>query len=59
MKKFKGLSSMRQYMKMKPLKWALKWRFGCPSSTGQLCESDLYLGQKKDVKVNLGESAVM
>ena len=28
MKKFKGLFSMRQYLKMKPLKWALKWRFG-------------------------------
>ena len=36
-----------------------KWWFQCAGSTGYLSQLDLYLGQKKDVEVNLGESAVM
>ena len=59
MTKFKRRSSMRQHLKMKPAKWGFKWSFGCASSTGYLYEFDLFLGQKKDVEVNLGESVVM
>ena len=44
---------------MKPIKWGLKWGFWSASSSGYLCEFDLYLGKKKDVEVNLGESLVL
>ena len=40
-------------------KMGFKWWFRCASSTDYLCEFDLYLGQKKDVEVNLGESVMM
>ena len=33
-----------------------KWWFRCDSSNGYLDKFDLYLGLKKDVEVNLGES---
>jgi len=50
---------MRQYLKMKPIKWGFKWWFRCASSTGYLYEFDLYLGRKQNVEVNLGEGVVM
>ena len=34
MTKFKRRSSMRQYLKMKPIKWGFKWWFRCVFSTG-------------------------
>ena len=40
-------------------KMRFKWWFQFTSSTGYLDEFDLYLGWKKDVEVNLGESVVM
>ena len=40
-------------------KMGFKWRFRCATSTAYLDEFDLYLGWKKDVEVNLGESVVM
>ena len=57
--KFKGRSSMRQYLKMKPIKWEFIWWFRCASSTGSLYEFDLYLRRIKYVDVSLGESMVM
>ena len=57
--KFTGRSSMRQYLKTKPIKWGFKWWFRCVSLNGYLYEFDFYLGKKQDVKVNLGEGVVM
>ena len=59
MTKFKGRSSMRQYLKVKPIKWGFKWWFRYASSNGYLYEFDLYLGKKQNVEVNLGEDMVM
>ena len=59
MTKFKGRSSMKQYLKLKPIKWGFKWWFRYGSRTGYLYEFDLYLGKKKDVEVNLGEGVVL
>ena len=59
MNKFKGRSSMRQYLKMKPIKWVFKWWFRCVSSNSYLYEFDLYLGKKQTVQVNLGEGVMM
>ena len=59
MTKFKGRSSIRQYLKMKPIKRSFKWWFRCASSNGYLYEFDLYLGKKRNVEVNLGECVVM
>ena len=38
--KFKGRYSMRQYLKMKPIKWSFKWWFRSASSNGYLYEFD-------------------
>ena len=54
MTKFKGCSSMRQYLKMKPIKWGFKSWFRCARSNSYLCEFDLYLEKKQNVEVNLG-----
>jgi len=59
MTKFKGRSSMKQYVKLKPIKWGFKWWFRCASSTGYLYQFDLYLGKKTITEVNLGESVVL
>ena len=58
MTKFKGRSSIRRYLKMKPIKWGFKWWFRCASSNSYLYEFDLYLG-KKNVEINLGKGVVM
>ena len=50
---------MRQYLKVKPIKWGFKWWFRYESSNGYLYEFDLYLGKKQNVEVNLGEDMVM
>ena len=50
---------MRQYLKMKPIKWGFKWWFRCASSNGYLREFDLYLGKKQNIEVNLGEGIMM
>jgi len=59
MTKFKGRSSMKQYIKSKPIKWGFKWWFRCASSSGYLYEFDLYLGRKKNSELNLGEGVVL
>ena len=52
MAKFKRRSSMRQYMKMKRIKWGFKWWFRCASSNCYLYQFDLYLGKNQNVDVN-------
>lgn len=59
MTKFKGRSSMKQYIKSKPIKWGFKWWFRCASSNGYLYEFDLYLGRKKQMECNLGEGVIL
>ena len=59
MTKFNRRCSIRQYLKMKPIKWGFKWWFRCASSNGYLCEFDLYLGKKQNIEVNLGEGIMM
>ena len=57
--KCKGRSSIRQYLKMKPIKRSFKPWFRCASSNGYLNEFDLYLGEKENVEVKLGKNVVM
>ena len=59
MTKFKGRSSMKQYIKKKPIKWGFKWWFRCSSKSGYLYEFDLYLGKKKESEIGLGENVVL
>lgn len=59
MVKFKGRSSMKQYVKKKPIKWGFKFWFRCSSKTGYLYQLDLYLGKKDHVEYNLGEGVVL
>ena len=57
--KFKGRSSMKQYIKSKPIKWGFKFWFRCDSKTGYLHELNMYLGRKESTEYNLGESVVL
>lgn len=59
MVKFKGKSSMKQYIKSKPIKWGFKFWFRCDSKSGYLYEFDLYLGRKESTEYGLGESVVI
>ena len=47
MVKFTGRSSVKQYVKSKPIKWVFKFRFHCTSKRGYLYQLDLYLGKKE------------
>ena len=57
MEKYKGRSSMKQYVKNKPVKWGFNFWYRCASETGYIYQSDLYLGKKESPKENL-ESGV-
>ena len=59
MVKFRGRSSMRQYLKNKPIKWGFKFWYRCASKTGYLYQFDLYLGKKESREENLGRSVVL
>ena len=59
MVKFKGRSTMRQYVKNKPIKWGFKFWYRCASKTGYLYQFDLYLGKKESREENLGPSVVL
>ena len=59
MVKFTGRSSMKQYVKNKPIKWGFKFWFRCASKTGYLYQLDLYLGKKEKTEENLGPSVVL
>ena len=59
MVKFKGRSSMKQYVKNKPIKWGFKFWFRCGSKTGYLQEIDMYHGKKQQVEHSLGEGVVL
>ena len=59
MVKFKGCSSMKLYAKKKPFKWGFKFWYHCASTRSYLYQLELYLGQKDEVELNLGESVVL
>lgn len=55
----KGVSSMKQYMRNKPIKWGFKfWCRSC-SESGYLYEIDIYCGKNDQSGVGLGESVVL
>ena len=45
MAKFKGRSGMKQYVKLKPIKWGFKFSFHCSSKSGYLYQMNIYLGK--------------
>ena len=59
MVKFTGRSSMKQYVKNKPIKWSFKFLFRCASKTGYLYQLDLYLVKKEKTEESLGPSVVL
>ena len=59
MLKFKGSSSVKQYIKKKPIKWCFKVWYRCASTTGYLYQLELYLWKKDEVELNLGESIAL
>ena len=57
--KFKGRLCMKQYIKNKPMKWGFKYWYRCDSEAGYVYQLELYQGQKKKRKFNLGSSVVL
>ena len=59
MVKFKGHSSMKQYIKNKPIKWGFKFWLLCDAITGYIYQFDMYTGRKDSPELGLGENVVM
>ena len=59
MYKFKGRSSMKQYIKNKSIKWGFKCCYRCDSVTGYVYQSEFYQGQKEKRELNLGSSVAL
>ena len=57
--KFKGRSSMKQYIKSKPIKWGFKAWMRCASSTGYAYHFELYTGKAASSNLPVGESVVL
>ena len=57
--KFKGRSSMKQYIKNKPIKWSFKYWYRCYSETSYVCQLELYKGRKMKRELNLVSSVVL
>ena len=56
--KFKGRSSMKQYIKNKPIMWGLKYWYRCDSETGYVYQSELYPERREKRELNLGSVVV-
>ena len=56
MVKFKVCSSIKQYVKKKPIKCGFKVWYRCARTTCYLYQLELYLGKKDEIELNLGES---
>ena len=52
--KFKGKSSIKQYLPMKPIKCGFKVWVRSDSHNGYLCNFNLYTGKEESVETNLG-----
>ena len=59
MMKFKGRSSIKKYVKNKPIKWGFKFLYRCTSETGYLYQFHLYLDKKESAAENLGPGVVL
>ena len=59
MYKFKGRSSMEQYIKNNLIKWEFKYWFRCDSETGHIYQLELCQGRKEKSGLNLGSSVVL
>ena len=57
---FKGRSSLRQYMPIKPIKWGMKVWCAAEADTGYLLQFDVYCGKRQDgTQRGLGHDVVM
>ena len=56
--KFKGRSSLKQYLPMKPIKRGFKVWVRADSHNGYMCNFDIYIGKEKSTEVNLGAKVV-
>ena len=59
MVKFKGRSSMKKYLKSKPIKWNFNFRYCCTSETVYLCQSNLKLCKRESAEEKLGPVVVL
>ena len=57
--KFKGRSSMKQYIKNRPIKRGFKYWYRCDSETGYVYQLEMYQGRKEKRELNLGSSVVL
>ena len=57
--KFKGRSSMKQYIKNKPIKWGFKYWYKCYSETGYVYQLELHQEWKEKNKLNFGPNVVL
>ena len=56
--KFKSRSSVKQYIKNKPIKWDFKYWYRCDSETGYVYQLELYQERKEKRELNLSLSVV-
>ena len=59
MVEFKGRSSMKQYVKNKPIKWGSTFWYRCANETGYLYQFGLYLGKTESAEENLWLDVVL
>ena len=58
MYKFKGRSSMKQFMKKLPIKWGFKYWYRCDCETGYVYQLKMYQGKKEERESNFGSRSV-
>ena len=56
--KFKGRSSLKQYLPMKPIKCRFKVWVRADSHNGYLCNFEIYTGKEDSIETNLGAKVV-
>ena len=56
--KFKGRSSLKQYLPMKPIKCSFKVWVRADIQNGYLCNFDIYTGKEESAETNLGGKVV-
>ena len=56
---FKGQSSLKQYMPMKPSKWGYKVWCRCDAKTGYMCDFQVYCGASGPSEHSLGTKVVL
>ena len=57
--KFKGRSSLKQYLPLKPIKRGIKAWVRADARSGIMCELSIYTGKEEDwVETNLGANVV-